>query len=289
MDLASFELLGFDYPGATIAVACLLCGLWNIKEESLEEPQRLPQVLEFMRSEVGARLLGTDAGAVVAHEVLACMEKLSKAFVTLEQDHARIAAEKDAAKHGEKASKPPMRPTTPLPPATLAAGAEQHKPLSPLSAGRPTSAAGASASDGAERPACPVVPPTATALAAASAVGSSPASTSCALDATAPQGSSKCNIGRTDSIETVLWTGTGTQQSETVANSEVAATVDGSCKDFQPVCEQQAERSESPDDWIAPPITAGERQPKGPTLLKRKAAAKAHETRREPSHRRRVH
>ena len=131
MDLASFELLGFDYPGATIAVACLLCGLWNIKEESLEEPQRLPQVLEFMRSEVGARLLGTDAGAVVAHEVLACMEKLSKAFVTLEQDHARIAAEKDAAKHGEKASKPPMRPTTPLPPArSLQIGQPNRSPPS---------------------------------------------------------------------------------------------------------------------------------------------------------------
>ena len=153
------------------ALLCIFDGHGSRGERASEFCMtRLPQVLEFMRSEVGARLLGTDAGAVVAHEVLACMEKLSKAFVTLEQDHARIAAEKDAAKHGEKASKPPMRPTTPLPPASLAAGAEQHKPLSPLSAGRPTSAAGASAEDGAERPACPVVPPTATALAAASAV-----------------------------------------------------------------------------------------------------------------------
>ena len=65
VDLASFELLGFEYPSATIAAASLLCGLWNMKEESLEQPKRLSQVVQLLGSQEGSHLLGSKPGVVV--------------------------------------------------------------------------------------------------------------------------------------------------------------------------------------------------------------------------------
>ena len=140
VDLASFELLGFEYPSATIAAASLLCGLWNMKEESLEQPKRLSQVVQLLGSHEGSHLLGSKPGVVVEADVLACMQRLAKAFVTLEKDHARIAAEKaakeDAEKHGTssnsskgKLTNPPVRPSTPSFPPPLSSTVEGEEPL----------------------------------------------------------------------------------------------------------------------------------------------------------------
>ena len=46
VDLASFELLGFEHTGATIAGACVFCAMWNMGEEKLDAPSpRLQQIV----------------------------------------------------------------------------------------------------------------------------------------------------------------------------------------------------------------------------------------------------
>ena len=62
----------------------------------------LSQVVQLLGSHEGSHLLGSKPGVVVAADVLACMQKLAKAFVTLERDHARIAAEKAAKEEADK-------------------------------------------------------------------------------------------------------------------------------------------------------------------------------------------
>lgn len=271
VDLASFELLGFEYPSATIAAASLLCGLWNMKEESLEQPKRLSQVVQLLGSHEGSHLLGSKPGVVVEADVLACMQRLARAFVTLEKDHARIAAEKAAKEEAEKrgtASKasatkgkltnPPVRPSTPSLPPPLSSVAE----ASDSSNGAPSVGASADEpSPSALRDGCEGAG--AALMAAPGSSGSSSSSSSStssdsalmSLDVAALGVSSSgaaCGehpIRRADSLESVCWP--TRSMSEAVANSEVAAAVRGPGKDFVPVREdEQTERAESPDGVI---------------------------------------
>jgi hypothetical protein len=97
-------------------------------------------VVQLLGSHEGSHLLGSKPGVVVEADVLACMQRLAKAFVTLEKDHARIAAEKaakeDAEKHGTssnsskgKLTNPPVRPSTPSLPPPLSSTVEGEEPL----------------------------------------------------------------------------------------------------------------------------------------------------------------
>lgn len=82
VDLSSFELLGFDFSGETIAGAAVFCALWNMREEDYEHPSsRLDHIVS---------LLGCGVNKVDVHS---CVRRLVKAFIALEADHARVAAE----------------------------------------------------------------------------------------------------------------------------------------------------------------------------------------------------
>ena len=94
VDLASFELLAFEYTGGAIAAAAVYCALWRLKLVDSVEPAALQAMPPSSRLSQLVAAAGGEGTATLA-DAATCVDRMVKALHALEADHARIAKEKE--------------------------------------------------------------------------------------------------------------------------------------------------------------------------------------------------
>ena len=162
VDLSSFELLGFEYSGAVIAGASVVCALWRLKLADYTS--------SCARTRAVSAVLGDDVPCEL--EMKACIERLVHAFTSLESEHQR--ADNTSREGVADAASPKVATPPPEAPKTPVAGATP--PPMHATPAKPTASAAATAT-AATATAATATAATATAAAATAPPPSLPALT----------------------------------------------------------------------------------------------------------------